>query len=495
MSLEPENSALAAQDDLSAPHKAAKWLSKGRWRNWRHLALISRRVAHCVSTPGGRLVVNVGPRWGKSELISHYTPVWFLANNPARRVLLATASGLARHYGGMVRDTIREHPELGITLKEDTTAKNEWATPQGGGMKAVTVGESVMGRGGDLLIVDDPYGSWADAWSAAYRKTTEEWFTATANSRLEPGASVVILHHRMHPKDLTNYVLTGPDGSRWEHLSLPSLAVSDADPLGRKVGESLCRARFSEEELERKRIAARWSWEPMHQQNPEQVAGGALYHRFTTANVRHDIELRQDLPIHIALDWNINPGMHAYVGQHDPRTDTFYCLHEIHAPRMSIDAAARELLVMYRGWHWKPELHIFADATGVSIKDGKSYGTAFRQHLTAAGVRHRDRIPGKNPGVIESVLSLNDALSDAVTGEVRYYVHPRCERLIRDFREVMPDEDGKPDKDADSDLTHASDTQRYWVHYLRPLRTVPRQAMSETRGSGLSGFVFGPTRM
>ena len=40
---------------------------------------------------------------------------------------------------------------------------------EGGGMLCVGVGGGVTGFGADLLIIDDPYVDWDDAWSSASR--------------------------------------------------------------------------------------------------------------------------------------------------------------------------------------------------------------------------------------------------------------------------------------------------------------------------------------
>ena len=453
-----------------APHAFAHYFSRGAWSPWRHLVYISNAVAECINTPGGRLIVNIGPRWGKSELISDWSPTWFLSLYPDRHVMLATAAGLARVYGGKVRDRFAEFPEMGVRLKEDSKAKNEWKTPAGGGMKSVTVNESVMGRGAHAMIIDDPYGSWADAWSPTYRKSLEEWYTATCNSRLEPDASIVLLHHRMHALDLTNYVLKAEDGHRWRHISLPSIATGP-DDLGRVAGESLCPERFSAEELEKKRVAMRWAWEPMHQQNAEGSASGKAFKSFTSGNIDAAIKIEPNHPVFLGIDFNINPGMHMEIGQHFPNTDTFHFVHEIHDAGMSLEAAMREFIKMWASWEWKPEVLLFGDPAGNArnISDGRSNWQLAKTMLRAKNIKVRDRVPAAHPGIVDSLLASNEALFDTVRQVRRVKIHTRCERLLVDMREVPLDEDGKPVK-TDESLTHAGDIFRYVVHSISPIR-------------------------
>jgi hypothetical protein len=55
-----------------------------------------------------------------------------------------------------------------------------------------------------------------------------------------------------------------------------------------------------------------------------------------------------------------------------------------------------------------------------------------------------------------------------VEGKVHLKVHPRCARLLADFKTQKTDADGLPDK-RDEALGHSADALGYWVEYLRPL--------------------------
>ena len=101
----------------------------------------------------------------------------------------------------------------------------------------------MTGRGGDILIVDDPL-SASDAFSDAMRRRANEWFSRTLVSRLDnkqTGAIIVIMQ-RLHQEDLTGHLL---ERGGWELLNLPAVAPEDRDvPLWNgthswKVGEAL----------------------------------------------------------------------------------------------------------------------------------------------------------------------------------------------------------------------------------------------------------------
>src|SRR6185437_11000958 len=97
---------------------------------------------------------------------------------------------LAADFGRSVRNTI-DGPEyraiFNTKLAEDSQAKGKWHTSEGGVYYSVGIGGNVLGRGGDVFLVDDPFGSMADAQSELARKNVWDWYTGTAYNRLMPG--------------------------------------------------------------------------------------------------------------------------------------------------------------------------------------------------------------------------------------------------------------------------------------------------------------------
>ena len=140
-------------DWLATPGLAAAYLSRGRWKPSPHLDLISAEVARVIDEPQF-LIVTIPPRHGKSELISVWTPVWFLKRWPWKRVLLASYhSGFAAYWGGRVKSAIEENAHiLDLAISQGTKAKAEWALRgHGGGMLSTGIGGAITGRGADLL--------------------------------------------------------------------------------------------------------------------------------------------------------------------------------------------------------------------------------------------------------------------------------------------------------------------------------------------------------
>lgn len=280
----------------------------------RLLARMLEQVERFIQTGGkegvGRLMVFMPPRHGKSELVSVRFPAWFLGRNPERRVILASAtSGLALGFSRKVRDTIRGRQfqtvfgkqslwREKVDIARDSSSAEAWNIEgHRGGMVAAGVGGSIIGRGADLLIIDDPFRDRRDAESRATREAVDSWYKSTAYTRLEPGGAVVLMHQRWHEDDLAGRLLrrmADGEGDRWTVVSMPALAEEwaegvdseewlkalkagwwkERDLLGRRPGEALWPERFPAEALEKRReVLGGYEFEALYQQRPRKLEG------------------------------------------------------------------------------------------------------------------------------------------------------------------------------------------------------------------------------
>ena len=180
-----------------------------------------------------RLMLLLPPRHGKSELASKRYPAWLLGRNPSRQFISVSATAeLASDFGRDVRNIIgsQEYRTLFDTrLAEDSQAKGKWHTSAGGIYYAVGIGGSVLGRGGDIILIDDPYSSMEDALSEVTRKNVWDWYTGTAYNRLMPNGAIVVINHRMHEDDLSGRLLAqqAAGGDKWEVVELPAITEND----------------------------------------------------------------------------------------------------------------------------------------------------------------------------------------------------------------------------------------------------------------------------
>lgn len=260
-------------------------VSGGTWEPYSYLVWLAAEIERAVVQGGGRLILNMPPRHGKSEMISRWLPAWFLEWWPHKRVILGCyGDDLANGHSRFVRDQFKQNPLFTAKVRADKDAAGEWLLDNcdkrgrpirgGGGMLAASTGTGITGRGGDLIILDDPYKDWADAHSAASQRHLTDWWQSTLVTRAEPGATIIVVHTRWRQDDLTGWLLSQPGGDRWRHLRLPALAEAN-DPLGREPGQALCPRRFDAEHLAFKRDleVGPYMFAGMYQQSPSPAKG------------------------------------------------------------------------------------------------------------------------------------------------------------------------------------------------------------------------------
>ena len=225
-----------------------------------------------------RLIWSMPPQEGKSERTSRRFPLWLLAKNPDMRIAIVSYEmGVARRWGRAIRNDIIEHPELGLTVRQDTSAAHEWQLDgHRGGVYSVGIGGALTGRPVDLLLIDDPLKGRKEADSPTFRNACKDFYTDTARTRLAPGAPIVIIQTRWHDDDLSGWLLSGPSGHEWRYINVPAQAESDDDPLGRRPGEYLISARGrtpDDWEATKRDVGAR-TWAALYQGRPAPAEGG-----------------------------------------------------------------------------------------------------------------------------------------------------------------------------------------------------------------------------
>lgn len=263
----------------ASPLSLALATSGGRYMAAPHLELINQAlVDHVLGVRRERvLLLEAPPRHGKSELVSHYLPAWFVGSYPARQVMLASyAADFAKTWGRKARDTLSRHgPSIfNVGVSPSRRATGEWLNSTGmGGMKSAGLGGDFTGRGADLFIVDDPLKNAEQAISDKTRENQWEWFRSTAFTRTEPGALVVVMLTRWNADDMGGRLIKWsdtPEGRKFglRRISLPAYA-GDNDPLGRRPGEPLWPERIGRDTLELRRsmLGAYW-WKALYQQQP-----------------------------------------------------------------------------------------------------------------------------------------------------------------------------------------------------------------------------------
>jgi predicted phage terminase large subunit-like protein len=192
-----------------------------QWETGRHHKIICKYLEMIEAGKITRLAIDAPPRHSKSELASRRFPAWYLGRHPDRQVICASAGGLlASDIGADVRDIIRDpfYRKVfpGVEIREDASAAGRWRTRQGGTYYAAGVGGTVVGRGANVAIVDDPHGGREDADSQRMRDIVGSWFHGDLLTRLMTPQAIVLIMTRWHEDDLAGRLM--PPESEWAPL-------------------------------------------------------------------------------------------------------------------------------------------------------------------------------------------------------------------------------------------------------------------------------------
>lgn len=259
----------------------AKKISNGKYLSAPHLELIQSKLLELCNRNIKRLMINMPPRHGKSELISKYFPFWYIGKNPGHRIIHATyGDSLSRSIGKQLKELFLDFGKsiFDFELAKDSRSAKELRIRKAGGIYLTGVGGSLTGRGCDLLIIDDPIKNHQDAYSYKLRENLFEWYQSTAFTRLEPNGVIVILMTRWHESDLCGRLLEF-EKEKWTVISLPAISESENDLLGREIGEPLWKERFPIDALMDRKSTLNDTWfASMYQQRPT-PADGEIFQR------------------------------------------------------------------------------------------------------------------------------------------------------------------------------------------------------------------------
>jgi len=204
-------------------------------RNW-HIDAMAWHLHQCFTGEIKRLLITLPPRYLKSICASVAFPAWVLGRDPSKRIICASYSAdLASKHARDCRSIIEADWYRRIfTLTRIHRGQNsemDFVTTSHGYRYSTSVGGTLTGRGGNILIIDDPLKS-DDAFSEARRSAANEWFDGTLYSRLDDKREgvIIVVMQRLHLEDLAGHLL---ERGAWVHLDLPAIAEIDEQiPIG-----------------------------------------------------------------------------------------------------------------------------------------------------------------------------------------------------------------------------------------------------------------------
>jgi hypothetical protein len=273
--------AILAQEDL---YFFSRWmflkLRGYKWMQSPHHKIICDALMRVYRGECKRLIINIPPRYSKTELAVVNFMAWALGQNPdAEFIHTSYSTRLATNNAWKVRELVQSPDYLDIfpdtLLRNDSKAKDEWRTTAGGCVYATGSGGTITGYGagkhrpefGGAIIIDDPHKA-DEAKSDVIRQGVLEWFQNTLESRKNsPDTPIILIMQRLHENDLAGWLLNGGNGEEWEHICLPAI---------QEDGSALWPEKHSREELDRMERAAPYVFAGQYLQRPAPPDGGVI---------------------------------------------------------------------------------------------------------------------------------------------------------------------------------------------------------------------------
>lgn len=262
-------------------------------KNW-HIDLIAQELADCLAGKNTRLILNAPPRSLKSLIASIAFPAFALGRDPRLKIMSVVAnrelaSALCELLARLLAsDGYRElFPHISVSRRRESLFLSH-----GGIFSSTPFFTSPVGRGADILILDDPT-TPSDVQGEGFNEKAARWYADELAPRLnEKSASIAILvMQRLHFHDLSSSIFAA-----YPHRRLAIAAVSGVEehrllPNGtifiRPVRQVLCPQRETLDDLYRifceiggKAFTAQYLQEPWHYE----WVGGPMYYDFDTTN-------------------------------------------------------------------------------------------------------------------------------------------------------------------------------------------------------------------
>ncbi len=182
-----------------------------------------------------KLLVNFPPRCGKTLVTSVCFPAWTWARNEQSYLSGPQVRFLCGSYNDdLSLQNSTKHRRLLLTpwyqrrwgkrfkITLDQNTKTQFDTSEGGSRLSTSARGSLLGIGGDVVLIDDPH-NINSVESDAERLTTRTWWREISTTRLnDPKQSaIVVIMQRLHEEDVSGVILSSEWGSEWVHLQIP----------------------------------------------------------------------------------------------------------------------------------------------------------------------------------------------------------------------------------------------------------------------------------
>ena len=377
----------------------------------KHHAKLARIFEDIAAGKKKRVVVNIAPRHGKSELISYLAPAWFLGKYPHKKVIMAShTADLAVNFGRRVRNLVSSDPykEIfpAVELQADSKSASRWGTNFNGEYFAIGVGGALAGRGADLFIIDDPHSEQeakqgrADVFLPAW-----EWFQSGPIQRLMPGGAIIVVMTRWSKLDLTgqivNHMVKEEDAEQWEIVDFPAILPS---------GIPLWPEFWSLEELLSKKASldVRY-WNAQYLQQPTSEEGALIKREWWQIWDKEDppncefviMSLDAAQEANNRADYNALTTWGVFFNEETNN----YNIILLNSIKKRLEFPDLKKLVLEEYKEWEPDAFMV---------EKKSNGAALYQELRRMGVPIGEFTPGKGQDKISRVNAVSDLFNSGI---------------------------------------------------------------------------------
>jgi predicted phage terminase large subunit-like protein len=358
-----------------------------------------------------RVIVNIAPRHGKSELISYLAPAWYLGKFPQNKVIMAShTASLAETFGRRVRNLVDSDSYKDIfpqiSLQQDSKSASRWGTNFGGEYFASGVGGALAGRGAHLFIIDDPHSEQeAKTGRPEVFLPAWEWFQSGPIQRLMPNGAIIVVMTRWSKLDLTGQILnqmqreTGVD--QWEVIDFPAIK-DDGEPLWPEF--------WSLQELLAKKAALdiRY-WQAQYMQNPTSEEGALIkreWWKIWDKEEPPDCEFTI-MSLDAAQETNTRADYNALTtwGVFFNEEVNNYNIILLNSIKRRLEFPDLKKLVIEQYKEWEPDAFMV---------EKKSNGAALYQELRRMGVPVGEFTPGKGQDKISRVNAVSDLFASGI---------------------------------------------------------------------------------
>ena len=259
-------------DMLSSLEKYTKAMFKAQYKRSfavsHHHKLIFNALQDVVDGKCNHLIINMPPRYGKTETVVKMFTSWCFALNPTCKFLhLSYSDTLVKDNSATIRSAMMEPLYKALfpnsQLEREKGSSEKWKTISGGEFYAVSTQGQVTGFGAgqvdevdeaelsydDLtfdkelnqvlglmdarknifngaILIDDPLKP-EDAESDIIRERINMRFESTIRNRVNSrNTPIIIIMQRLHENDLCGYLLD-KEPDKWTVLSMPAIQVDE----------------------------------------------------------------------------------------------------------------------------------------------------------------------------------------------------------------------------------------------------------------------------